>query len=232
MSGTKELKLWCPQGPHGNQLEVYTDSDWARDPRDRKSVSSVVVVWGGFIIMTLVRGQGAIALSSCEAETYAIASGLSEAIGIRTALEFLGSGQLSIRVRSDASAALAVTQRQGSGRIRHLSAKVMWVQQAVRQSLCKMLKISTHCNLADMGTKPLELKIFLELRRALGLILEVPLPTQRSPQGIYSQVGMSKEEVSNDTAVDIEGMVQLISKDERKVETVLKLISMIDARGS
>ena len=43
---------------------------------------------------------------------------------------------------------------------------------------------------------------------------------------------MPKEEVSNDTAVDIEGMVQLISKDERKVETVLKLISMIDERGS
>ena len=29
MSGTRGLKLWCPQGPHGNQLEVYTDSDWA-----------------------------------------------------------------------------------------------------------------------------------------------------------------------------------------------------------
>ena len=176
--------------------------------------------------MTLVRGQGAIALSSCEAETYAIASGLSEAIGIRTALEFLGSGQLSIRVRSDASAALAVTQRQGSGRIRHLSAKVMWVQQAVKQSLCKMLKISTHCNLADMGTKPLELKIFLELRRALGLILEVPLPTARSPQGIFSQVGMSKEEIASETIIDVESMVQSVSHEGSKVDAVLRLIDL------
>ena len=69
------------------------------------------MVWGN-IIVTLVRGQGAIALSSCEGETYGIASGFSEAIGIRTALEFLGRGQLSIRIRPDASAALAVTQRQ------------------------------------------------------------------------------------------------------------------------
>ena len=94
-----------------------------------------------------------------------------------------------------------------------------------------MLKISTHCNLADMGTKPLELKIFLELRRALGLILEVPLPTQRSPQGIFSQVGMSKEEIVNETTIDVESMVQSTSREGSKVDAVLRLIDLIDARG-
>ena len=126
---------------------------------------------------------------------------------------------------------LAATERHGPGRTHLSTPKFMWHHQAARHSLSKMLKISTHCNLADTGTKPLELKIFLELRRALGLILEVPLPTQRSPQGIFSQVGMSKEEIVNETTIDVESMVQSVSREGSKVDAVLRLIDLLDARG-
>ena len=71
----------------------------------------------------------------------------------------------------------------------------------------------------------------MELRRALGLILEVPLPTVRSPPGVFSQVGKSKEEISHETIIDVESMAQSVSRESGKVEAVLRLIDWLDARG-
>ena len=95
-------------------------------------------------------------------------------------------GRLALTVRTDASAALAVANRQGTGRIRHLSGKVLWIQQAVRQQLARVVKISTDRNLADLGTKPLDLAPFERLRRGLGLLTETPELGVRVPQGIFA----------------------------------------------
>ena len=187
--------MWSPMGPFPDGLETHTDADWARDARTRKSVSSAVILWGPLTLVTVVRSQAAGAQSSCESEVYAIASGLSETIGIRGALEFLGVGRLALTIRTDASAALAVANRQGTGRIRHLSVKVLWIQQAVRQQLAKVVKIPTDRNLADLGTEPLELAPFERLRRSLGRIRETPELGVRVPQGIYAGLELQMEQV-------------------------------------
>ena len=59
-------------------ISVYTDASWASDTKERKSTSGVVVLVNGTPISWLSKKQSAIALSSCESEYIAAASGVSE----------------------------------------------------------------------------------------------------------------------------------------------------------
>ena len=61
------------------------------------------------------------------------------------------------RVLSDSSAARSIAQqRVGCGKVKHLSLKQMWFQQAVREKELEIGKVDTLLNLADLGTKALE----------------------------------------------------------------------------
>ena len=59
-------------------------------------------------------------------------------------------------VLSDSSAARSIAQRVGRGKVKHLSLKQMWLQQAVREKELEVGKVDTLLNLADLGTKALE----------------------------------------------------------------------------
>ena len=73
-----------------------------------------------------------LALSTGEAELGATVRGMAEGEGI---CAILADFQLDSRLRlpSDASAAVGITQRLGLGRVRHLAVSDLWVQQRVRQ---------------------------------------------------------------------------------------------------
>ena len=53
-------------------LEIYSDSDWGGHWGGRKSTSGGCVMFGGHCLKTLSSTQGAVALSSAEAEFYAL----------------------------------------------------------------------------------------------------------------------------------------------------------------
>ena len=75
-----------------------------------------------------------VSLSSGEAETYGVTKAFSRAIGMRNLANDLGFeryGELSLEVQTDSSAALAICQRRGCGRIRHLEAGCLWIQAAL-----------------------------------------------------------------------------------------------------
>ena len=46
--------------------------------------------------------------------------------------------------------------RSGSGKVRHLSIKELWVQELFRKGEAKLDKVDTLLNWADIGTKALE----------------------------------------------------------------------------
>ena len=75
-----------------------------------------------------------VSLSSGEAGTYGVTKAFSRAIGMRNLandLDFERYGELSLEVQTDSSAALAICQRRGCGRIRHLEAGCLWIQAAL-----------------------------------------------------------------------------------------------------
>ena len=59
----------------------------------------------------------------------------------------------SMKVRSDSSAAIGISNRLGLGPMRHLSVRHLWVQDKVKNKEIQLEKQDGKKNVADFGTK-------------------------------------------------------------------------------
>jgi hypothetical protein len=143
------------------------DASWAAGP-GRKSTSGGVLQVQGFTVMHWSRTQNVIAQSSCEAELISMNMGGNEATFVQTLLSEIGI-QMKIRLMADSSSAIAVTQRRGLGRLRHLQVKELWLQERVRAGLIEMDRVPTEHNMADMLTKGLMSGRLCQLSAQMGL---------------------------------------------------------------
>jgi hypothetical protein len=135
-------------------LDVYSDSDWAGDKLTRKSTSGGVAAVDGGAVKTWSSTQSTIALSSGEAEYYALVKAAAEGLGIQAIARDLGF-EMTIRLWVDSSAAKAVVSRIGLGKVRHMEVKYLWAQEAHRAGRFQVKKIAGERNPADVLTKPL-----------------------------------------------------------------------------
>ena len=97
------------------EICVFADSDWGGDRRSRKSTSGGAIMLGQHCVRTWSSTQSAIAQSSAEAEVYAAAGALSEAMLVKTALEFAGF-VVAFRLHLNSAAARAILAREGVGK--------------------------------------------------------------------------------------------------------------------
>ena len=93
------------------------------------------------------------ALSSGEAEYYALVKTAAEALGVQALAADLG-WSMRVRIFLDSSAAKAMASRVGLGRVRHLEVRYLWVQQSVKRGRLQIVKINGKVNPADIATKP------------------------------------------------------------------------------
>ena len=152
-----------------NQLEVFSDSDWATG-ESRRSTSGGAILSGGWLLNSWSRTQPTVALSSCEAEFMAISTSLVEAKAVQSLARELGS-ELEISLNTDSSSAKALAMRRGFGRLKHMAVKQPWVQQEFREKGFKLNKVPTASNPADVLTKPVTPKVLWALAESLGLQL-------------------------------------------------------------
>ncbi|UYV83970.1 hypothetical protein LAZ67_X000731 [Cordylochernes scorpioides] len=75
---TKDLKLVFSKT--GKKLVAFADADWGSDKEDRKSYSGHIFVLGGAAISWCSRKQKCVALSTAEAEYYAMCKAAKEAL--------------------------------------------------------------------------------------------------------------------------------------------------------
>jgi hypothetical protein len=130
----------------------WVDSDWAGCRETRKSTSGGVTMLNNHPLKHWSSTQGVIALSSGEAEYYAIVKGASQAFGIASMLADVGV-TCKVIVKSDASAAKGIASRSGLGKVRHIDVSQLWVQDKVRSKDMIIEKVKTFNNLADIFTK-------------------------------------------------------------------------------
>ena len=109
---------------------------------------------GGHAIKSWSSTQRSITLSSAEAELVAAVKMCSELIGL-TQLAADWGLQLQGRVHVDSSAAIAVAERKGNGRLRHVRVGDLWTQEKVERDELKIQKINGEQNPAYMMTKSL-----------------------------------------------------------------------------
>ena len=150
------------------QLTVFTDSDWATDHLTRRSMSCSVELFGLHLIEVSCGRQSVVALSSAEAEFYAMTRGAAS--GLQTIQIYQGSGlSITLVLKCDSSAARGIASRNGSGKVKHLHIRELWLQSYVRSGSIKLEKVDTLFNLADIATK------CLPLERLTSLMAQLPL---------------------------------------------------------
>ena len=135
-------------------LEVFTDGTWASCHGTRRSASCAVLALNGSVVYSYSRRQKVVSLSSGEAEYYAAASGASEGVYLKNIVQFLTGKPVRLVLRCDSQAARGMIQRQGvQGRVKHISLKVLWLQDLCQSGILSITAVQTRYNLADIGTK-------------------------------------------------------------------------------
>ena len=134
------------------QLDGFTDSDWAGESPSLKSTSGGILTWSGCLIKSWSSSQTTIALSSAEAELYAMSRCAQHALTLVSVASDLNI-ELHPTIHTDASAALSIACRSGAGgRTRHVKVQYLWVQGAVSRKDLRVAKVGTSENPADMLT--------------------------------------------------------------------------------
>ena len=117
----------------GGNIQTFADSDWAGCPLTRKSTSGGAILWGRSLLKSWSTVQSTTAMSSGEAELYAIVKAAAQTkYVISVAHDF----DIDLRglLRTDSSAAMGITKRSGlGGRTRHVQVQYLWVQRAVQK---------------------------------------------------------------------------------------------------
>ena len=148
-------------------IESVSDSDWAGH-FDRVSSSCGHVYVNGNAVYCFVRKQGAISLSSCEAELIACCSTAAEAIYIKHIVQTLSSAPSRLLCRLDSSSARSLLQKKGVSKVRHLDTKLLWLQRLANDKRAEFAAVSTHVNTSDIGTKLLSTDRYHFLMCRLG----------------------------------------------------------------
>ena len=139
-------------GEEAMWVDVFVDSDWASGCQ-RKSTSGGMICVDGAGVKHWSRTQKARALSSGEAEYYAMVTRGAEGLGMQALAEDLG-WEVKVRVWTDSSAAKAVANRRGLGKLRHVELKWLWMQDMVKEGRIQLKTVRGDENIADHLTKP------------------------------------------------------------------------------
>ena len=158
-------------GAVADRLDVYVDSDWAGRRTDRKSTSGGVMCVGGQVVKTWSSTQGSVAMSSGEAEYYALVKGAAEGLGLQAVMADLG-WKMDVKVWSDSSAARGMAARRGLGKNRHMEVKYLWIQEVLRSGRLEMGRVPGWRNGADMMTKYLGAAQIRDIVGAIGGFME------------------------------------------------------------
>lgn len=151
-------------------FDMYVDSNWTGCPRTRRSTTGACLLHGSHLLRSYSKTQGNVALSSAEAELYAMVSATSEGLGAKAMGMDFGE-DMTVLLHVDASAAIGVAQRKGLGRIRHLDTQSLWIQDAVRSRKAELEKVPGSEHPADCMTKHLEAKVLEQMIGKMGLVV-------------------------------------------------------------
>ena len=162
----RTVMRYCWQGEE-DTVEAFTDSDWAGCRLTGKSTSGGAVMIGEHFIKSWAATQANITLSSAEAELVAMTKATAEMIGILNMIRDLGQQPAGV-VYADSSAALAIADRKGSGKLRHINLRMLWIQEKEARGEVELRKIEGAVNPADLMTKYMPAKRMRDLMRRLG----------------------------------------------------------------
>ncbi|PKU66893.1 Retrovirus-related Pol polyprotein from transposon TNT 1-94 [Dendrobium catenatum] len=150
-------------------LTTFSDSDWASDPQDRKSISGFCRFLGNTLVSWCVKKQPTIAKSSTEAEYRSLAAASSDIIWLRRLIaDFEVFPNSPTTLLCDNTSALALSNNPVfHARIKHIEIDYHFIRERILSKEIDVQHINSTDQPADILTKPLSLARFTMLRDKL-----------------------------------------------------------------
>ena len=152
-----------------DKLIMECDSDFAGDSKSRKSTSGLCAFLGNHCILSSCKNQSVIALSSGEAEFYALGSAITRGLGLKSLLADFG-WSVNLTVRCDSTAAIGLAGRRGLGKAKHIATVYLWIQVGLKDGLFKLEKVDGDKNRSDLMTKYLARDRLSKLLDDMGFV--------------------------------------------------------------
>ena len=159
-------------------LIAYTDADWGRCISSRRSLTSFCIFLGGCLVSWKIKKQATVSKSSAESEYRAMSETMSELVwmaGLLRDLQIPLSLPLTLYYDNKVAQYIAANP-VFHNRTKHLDIDCHYVRDKLQEGFLKTSYISSHCQLADIMTKPLSTTQHHGLAVNLGLVFH-PSPT-------------------------------------------------------
>ena len=154
----------------GTGLIGYTDSDWASDPIDRRSITGYFFMLAGGIISWRSRAQKSTATSSTQAEYMAMSDCAQQAIWIKSLLSEIEMLVSAVPICGDNQGSIfnASNPAQES-HMKHIDIHYHFVCKAIENGQIELFFVPGNENPADMFTKNLGRVLYEAFWSKLGL---------------------------------------------------------------
>jgi hypothetical protein len=159
---TKDKKLKVESKTDSWNIQAFSDSDFAGDKDDRKSITGYVIFVSGSVISWKSKSQPCVTLSSTEAEYVALNETVREEKFLFQLLEVLGIRvERPAKVFVDNVGCIFLSQNKTSGeRTKHIDMKYHFIREQIKSGLVDVQFVRTSENHADVFTKNLGIEKF------------------------------------------------------------------------
>ncbi|GJU26909.1 putative ribonuclease H-like domain-containing protein [Tanacetum coccineum] len=170
LKGQPKLGLWYPrESPF--VLEAYSDSDYARANKDRKSTTGGCQFLGRRLISWQCKKQTIVATSSTEAEYVAAANCCGQVLWIQNQLLDYGYNFMNTKIFIDNQSTICIVKNPVfHQRTKHIEIRHHFIRDANDKKLIQVLKIHTDDNVADLLTKAFDGPRFNHLVVNIGML--------------------------------------------------------------
>ena len=168
ISDTKELGITF--GDKDSGLQGFCDSDYAGDIDTGRSTTGYVFLQNGGAVSWSSRMQTTVAASTVEAEYMAAGSAVKEGLWLRNLMMDFGIQLDCVNIKGDNQGALSLLKNSiSSRRSKHIDVLHHFARERVVRGEIKFDYCSTHANIADIFTKPLESAKFEFCKAGMGM---------------------------------------------------------------
>lgn len=168
LKGTQHLAMFCAM--------IYSDSDWATDAMTRRSTTGFIVLLNGLPMIFYSRKQKSVALSSCEAEIFAMSQGIRMVIWMKAVFEelIIKTDKHRYTVFGDSKSAIdLLNSDSGSSPQKHIDIRIKYIKEMVTNGTLVLEHVATEDSYADVFTKAVSIDV-LQLFLA-GVMRSVPM---------------------------------------------------------
>jgi hypothetical protein len=166
ISDTKDVAITYGGSPipgsKVNQVQLFADADFSRNPDVKKSRSGFVIFLNGGAVAWKSKLQPRIAMSTTEAELYAMYAGVEQVLWFREFLDQLGFPQGSVPCHEDNSGLIHwLTNHSSSSNMLSIPAQYYRLRSDRDSGNCHFLHVVTQLQRADLFTKQMDYSTFI-----------------------------------------------------------------------